>query len=35
MQGSEKNQLAEYMSGSIRNIMTKAYKNVLSNPLRG
>lgn len=32
MQGSEKNQLAEYMSGSIRNIMTKAYKNVLSNP---
>ncbi len=32
MQGSEKNQLAEYMSGSIRNIMTKANKNVLSNP---
>ncbi len=32
MQRSEKNQLAEYMSGSIRNIMTKAYKNVLSNP---
>lgn len=24
--------LASYMSGSIRNIMTKAYKNVLSNP---
>lgn len=32
METSEKNQLAEYMSGSIRNIMTKAYKNVLSNP---
>lgn len=31
MQRSEK-KLAEYMSGSIRNIMTKAYKNVLSNP---
>ncbi len=25
-------QLDEYMSGSIRNIMSKAYKNVLSNP---
>lgn len=24
--------LADYMSGSIRNIMAKAYKNVLSNP---
>ena len=24
--------LGTYMSGSIRNIMTKAYRNVLSNP---
>ena len=24
--------LAEYMNGSIRNIMATAYKNVLSNP---
>ena len=24
--------LGTYMSGSIRNIMTKAYKNVLLNP---
>lgn len=24
--------LQQYMSGSIRNIMTKAYKNVLKNP---
>ncbi len=28
----EKQDLAVYMSGSIRNIMAKAYKNVLSNP---
>ena len=32
METAEKIQLAEYMSGSIRNIMAKAYKNVLSNP---
>ncbi len=25
-------QLSEYMSGSIRNIMAKAYKSVLTNP---
>ena len=25
-------QLNEYMSGSIRNIMAKAYKSVLTNP---
>lgn len=32
MEQQEQLDLAAYMSGSIRNIMTKAYKNVLSNP---
>ena len=32
METKTKPDLATYMSGSIRNIMAKAYKNVLSNP---
>lgn len=32
MEQQEHLDLGAYMSGSIRNIMTKAYKNVLSNP---
>ena len=32
MEEKEKLDLADYMSGSIHNIMAKAYKNVLSNP---
>lgn len=32
MESEKQFDLAAYMSGSIRNIMTKAYKNVLTNP---
>ena len=32
MKQVEQLDLAAYMNGSIRNIMAKAYKNVLSNP---
>ena len=33
MKEQERTDLAGYMSGSIKRIMSQAYKNILSNPL--